>query len=882
MISSRRAESRSPSTQKLFSLRPSSPTIPHPYQPSPSPPAGANATPVIANPAPRTTSLPRQYSDASLRSGTGIQSNQPRPPVPFSQQTASMSTSSLHSSKAPSVSSRLVPQRHPNSQTQHGSQLSISHSSDSNHSGSGKEDTAPLHSFTPQRKAPLPSDSRAKSHTPNESISSSIYPLASNLNGHQRTESNASSNRFFGSHHDTRNTPALPSIPSISRPHTNPSNNSTNSSALPFLPPIGSTSIQAKRAPGSAPRLSISLHSHTNSSDLSSWAGSLFEDLSSGELDGKFSPTKNLPTSPQSAPASAAFKPTLLQPNRRQPSPPSPLPPPVRVDPPIEPQGRTMPNTTVAGSGNKTLPLPQMEDREEHVQEAIISPPLTADSLASSSSPLWSQLEGMLGQTVSIESRDDDHGPYSAALAEQFSPTLPFSPEEERMAAQRRMRTETRVKDSNGLDEEDYRLSVNTLRPTNSNRNSNRSSTSTIAAATTTIVRHVSIARRAGAFVIDKNTARVSRLGPAGPPPTSSLPTPPGSSNTLFPPSPSSPGFDVNDVYGGLGSPPSTPSAQSPDTPTPTSGNDLSSPLNYYLNPSPSPSQTTFSMILPKSSEYKDHPEDIWDDGDYDDEREDSGTSLIVPPQLTTTSPSPARPTIVINDVVSQGGGLTAPIPSGTPSSPFERYRGWQSEVVAPLEEFIDDMVDPHDHYLDLKEIAEGESGSVYSARLIYKDADRLRLPPLVKARDSEDIANGREILVAIKSVAILPSGSQKLNDLQHELTLMRGLAQENLISLDALYVDLLEDTLWIRMELMERSLADVIALVDNGLILQDRTMARFASDVCVWFTSIFQRRLLTSLRTHRSRRALNTYNSIISLTATSGQTTCCSTPRAF
>jgi p21-activated kinase 1 len=252
-------------------------------------------------------------------------------------------------------------------------------------------------------------------------------------------------------------------------------------------------------------------------------------------------------------------------------------------------------------------------------------------------------------------------------------------------------------------------------------------------------------------------------------------------------------------------------------------------------------------MISPKSSEYKDHPEDVWDDGDYDDEREGSGTSLIVPPQLTTTSSSPARPTIVISDVVSQGGGLTAPLPSGTPSSPFERYRGWQSEVVAPLEEFIDDMVDPHDHYLDLKEIAEGESGSVYSARLIYKDAVRLRLPPLVKARDSEDIANGREILVAIKSVAILPSGSQKLNDLRHELTLMRGLAQENLISLDALYVDLLEDTLWIRMELMERSLADVIALVDSGLILQDRTMARFASDVCVWFPSIAQRRLLTS-----------------------------------
>ncbi|KAJ2934754.1 hypothetical protein H1R20_g2330, partial [Candolleomyces eurysporus] len=171
-------------------------------------------------------------------------------------------------------------------------------------------------------------------------------------------------------------------------------------------------------------------------------------------------------------------------------------------------------------------------------------------------------------------------------------------------------------------------------------------------------------------------------------------------------------------------------------------------------------------------------------------------------------------------------------MPSGTPHSPFQRYRGWLSEVVAPLEDYIDEVVDPRDHYLDLKEIAEGESGSVYSARLTHKDANRLRLPAHIKAKDAEDIANGREILIAIKSVAIVPSGSPKLNDLRHELSLMKGLSHENLIALDALYVDLLEDTLWIRMELMERSLADVISLVESGLMLQDRTMARFAADI--------------------------------------------------
>jgi len=49
---------------------------------------------------------------------------------------------------------------------------------------------------------------------------------------------------------------------------------------------------------------------------------------------------------------------------------------------------------------------------------------------------------------------------------------------------------------------------------------------------------------------------------------------------------------------------------------------------------------------------------------------------------------------------------------------------------------------------------------------------------------------------------------------------------------MDSLYVDLVEDSLWIRMELMERSLADVIALAGQGLMVHERMIARFASDV--------------------------------------------------
>jgi p21-activated kinase 1 len=51
---------------------------------------------------------------------------------------------------------------------------------------------------------------------------------------------------------------------------------------------------------------------------------------------------------------------------------------------------------------------------------------------------------------------------------------------------------------------------------------------------------------------------------------------------------------------------------------------------------------------------------------------------------------------------------------------------------------------------------------------------------------------------------------------------------------MEAMYVDLQEDALWIRMELMERSLADVVALVEEGHLerIDEKIVARFACDV--------------------------------------------------
>ncbi|KAG6377719.1 hypothetical protein JVT61DRAFT_14490 [Boletus reticuloceps] len=83
---------------------------------------------------------------------------------------------------------------------------------------------------------------------------------------------------------------------------------------------------------------------------------------------------------------------------------------------------------------------------------------------------------------------------------------------------------------------------------------------------------------------------------------------------------------------------------------------------------------------------------------------------------------------------------------------------------------------------------------------------------------------------------------SNKVVSVLHELTVLKDLDHEHLLLLDAIYVgsnsaddepaSMPDTSLWIRMELMERSLADVIGLVAEGLALQERLIARFASDI--------------------------------------------------
>ncbi|KZT03289.1 kinase-like protein [Laetiporus sulphureus 93-53] len=182
------------------------------------------------------------------------------------------------------------------------------------------------------------------------------------------------------------------------------------------------------------------------------------------------------------------------------------------------------------------------------------------------------------------------------------------------------------------------------------------------------------------------------------------------------------------------------------------------------------------------------------------------------------------RPSVLIDDIIATGVLYEPSIsPSQSPSTPAPRYPGWVSEVVAPLSEFIDETVDPRALYGDLREVGEGDSGSVYAARVLA--------PAKGKAKGSEE-ADANATYVAIKNVPLLPSGSPKLLDLRRELRLMRDVRHPNVLTMDEVLVDIVEDALWMKMELMERSLADILILVEGGIVVHEKPIAQFASDV--------------------------------------------------
>lgn len=248
--------------------------------------------------------------------------------------------------------------------------------------------------------------------------------------------------------------------------------------------------------------------------------------------------------------------------------------------------------------------------------------------------------------------------------------------------------------------------------------------------------------------------------------------------------------------------------------------------------------------------------------GGVDVESEDEAE----PPYARSVSSSKASTTPSLRSVASSQSQFRSPA-APLPPLPVEGQdlSSLRSDVLHPLLAPLHSFISPHDPsalFTELVEIAEGESGSVYAARTpaefpstekssalerpiptgtSHVAIKRIPLPPLLPSASSngtESPAGTDESLLHIK-----------ISSLLHELTLLRSVEHEHLLLLDGAYVHTSMDTdespeesaskattldtsLWIRMELMERSLADVIALVAQGLALQERMVARFTSDV--------------------------------------------------
>ena len=128
---------------------------------------------------------------------------------------------------------------------------------------------------------------------------------------------------------------------------------------------------------------------------------------------------------------------------------------------------------------------------------------------------------------------------------------------------------------------------------------------------------------------------------------------------------------------------------------------------------------------------------------------------------------------------------------------------------------------DPRTMFANLVEIAEGESGSVYAADIMVQSP--VLGPP----------SSNRGDVVALKKISIV-AAAPKINTVRHEMDILKGVQHENVLGYHSLYFA--EDALWLRMELMDRSCADLLALYDMGLVVEEKHVACVTRDVSYLF----------------------------------------------
>ena len=204
----------------------------------------------------------------------------------------------------------------------------------------------------------------------------------------------------------------------------------------------------------------------------------------------------------------------------------------------------------------------------------------------------------------------------------------------------------------------------------------------------------------------------------------------------------------------------------------------------------------------------------------------------VTPPPSTLPVTARRPPIAIATDLENLIG-----VPASSLSSPpteqdgpvletTPRYPSWLAAGVLPLAEFIDDSSDPRALFTDLQEIAQGESGSVYSAcaptvaSQFWPPTPTSPMSEISPEGDEADegLAQSKQGLVAIKCVPLLRGRTEKLADLRRELELARALRHANVLCMERLYVDVSEESLWIGMELMDRSLADILAVIGEDV----------------------------------------------------------------
>ena len=546
--------------------------------------------------------------------------------------------------------------------------------------------------------------------------------------------------------------------------------------------------------------------------DLSSWSAALFSSLPSALHD---SPASSVST----APTSAAAPQVPQQENTRH---------------------RTKPSVTLP-----TIVLhPELreEDEDEHEDdgEGEDGEEATGNEYTHSASPLYRELMGMM-QERAAGSNDDG----SPGLGSPASPGFQL---------------DAASSSSHGTSSRDSQLTIRF-----NSRDSNRDSSASVSTLThATIVRGASIARRVRADVVTTPRPMAMFKGKERAHGQASVLVVEEDADDDDDEGDSSSDAAGSDEDGGSGSLVGSLGFTSGPNSQEDAGNKSPRQVHVhgYGSALPSPLSSPLRACFPEPGS-----EEPQQDRDEETRKESMQVSYITPPPsapVVVRKPPIAIATDLENLIGVPASSLSSPLTEqdGPVLETTPRYPSWLAAGVLPLAEFIDDSSDPRALFTDLQEIAQGESGSVYSACATPTVVSQFRPPtptsPVFEISPEGDEADeglvqSKRGLIAIKCVPLLRGRTEKLADLRRELELARVLRHANILRMERLYVDVAEESLWIGMELMDRSLADVLAVVgeevgsapvaleaqeegDDGEVVEisETMVARFVRDVSV------------------------------------------------